>query len=67
VETLTMTSRASFRICPSCEESRLVFRGLNEARCPACDWEPDAGLLKTLRQIVALPESTATSHSRPSG
>jgi len=67
VEPETIASGARFRICPSCEESRLVFRGLNEARCPACDWEPDAGLLKTLRQIVALPESTGPSHSRPSG
>jgi hypothetical protein len=48
----TIASEAQFRICPLCEESRLVFSGLNEARCPACDYEPSNGFLITLRQIV---------------
>jgi uncharacterized protein (DUF983 family) len=67
VQTPTMASGAHFRICPSCEESRLLFSGLNEARCPACDCEPSGAFLKTLRQIVALTESAGTSRSRPSG
>jgi hypothetical protein len=65
VETPTAASGAGFRICPFCEESRLVFSGLYEARCPACDHEPGEDSLKTLRQIVALPEASKTSRSRP--
>ncbi len=61
-----IASEAQFKICPLCEESRLVFSGLNEARCPACDYEPTEVVLKTLRQIVILPEAV-TSHSRPNG
>jgi hypothetical protein len=60
-----IASEAQFRICPLCEASRLVFSGLNEARCPACDHEPDDGFLITLRQIVDLPEVSGTSRSRP--
>jgi hypothetical protein len=65
VNTPTMASGAQFKICPLCEESRLVFSGLNEARCTMCDHEPDDDFLKTLRQIVALPEASETSRSRP--
>jgi hypothetical protein len=61
----TIASEAQFRICPLCEESRLVFSGLNEARCPACDYEPSNGFLITLRQIVNLPEVSETSRSQP--
>ena len=67
METPTMASGARFRICPFCEESRLVFSGLNEARCPTCDCELSGAFLKTLRQIVVLPESAGTDHSRPNG
>jgi len=49
VDTSTIASEAQFKICPLCEESRLVFSGLNEARCPVCDHEPDEDFLKTLR------------------
>jgi hypothetical protein len=63
----TIASEAQFRICPLCEESRLVFSGLNRARCLRCECEPSGAFLKTLRQIVALPQSAGTSHSRPSG
>jgi len=64
VNTPTISSEAQFKICPLCEASRLVFSGLNEARCPACDHEPDDGFLITLRQIVDLPEASGTSRSR---
>lgn len=66
MDTLPLASAADFKICPLCEESRLVFSGLNEARCPACDYEPTEVVLKTLRQIVILPEAV-TSHARPNG
>ncbi len=65
MDTSTLASGTHFRICPLCEASRLVFSGLNEARCPACEHEPDDGFLKTLRQIVDLPEASETSRSRP--
>jgi hypothetical protein len=53
-----VASEAGFKICPLCEESRLVFSGLNEARCPACDHEPSSDFLKALRKIVSLPETS---------
>ncbi len=62
-----IASETQFRICPLCEESRLVFSGLNEARCPVCKHEPDEDFLKTLRQIVALPGVSELPHSHPSG
>ena len=67
MDTSTIASEAQFKICPLCEESRLVFSGLNEARCPVCDHEPDENFLKTLRQIIALPDTAELSHSHSSG
>ena len=61
----SIASGPDFRICPLCEESRLIFSGLNDARCPACDHEPEDGFLITLRQIVDLPETSGTSRSWP--
>ena len=61
-----LASGPCVRICPLCEESRLVFSGLYSARCPACGCEPSRDFLKTLHQIVALPEPMGTSH-RPDG
>jgi len=65
MNTSFVASGPHFRICPLCEASRLVFSGLNEARCPACGHEPSDGFLKTLRQIVDLPEAPETSRSHP--
>ena len=65
MDTSALASGPGFRICPLCEASRLAFSGLNEARCPACEHEPDDGFLITLRQIVDLPEVSGTSRSRP--
>ena len=59
-----IVSSAQFKICPLCEESRLVFSGLNEARCPACDHEPNNDFLKALRQIVSLPETSEIPHAQ---
>lgn len=56
MNTSPVASGPRFRICPLCEESRLVFSGLNDARCPVCEHEPGDGFLLTLRQIVNLPE-----------
>ncbi len=61
----TPVSGPNFRICPLCEEGRLVFSGLNDARCPTCDHEPGDGFLITLRQIVNLPEVSETLLSQP--
>ena len=67
MNTPTIASGTQFRICPLCEASRLVFSGLNEARCPACDHEPEDGFLITLRQIVDLLETSGTSRSWSEG
>jgi hypothetical protein len=63
----TIASEAQFRICPLCEESRLVFSGLNEARCPLCDHEPSSNFLKALRQIVSLPDTSEIAHANQGG
>ena len=62
-----IASEAQFKICPLCEESRLVFSGLNEARCPVCDHEPSTNFLKALRQIVSLPDTSESAHAHQSG
>ena len=62
----TVASEPQFKICPLCEESRLVFSGLNEARCPVCEHEPDEDFLKTIRQIVALPNTLEIPRSHSS-
>lgn len=61
-----MASGPRFAICPMCEESKLSFRGLYSARCPACEYEPDGAILVTLRQIVTLPV-LAEPDRRPRG
>ncbi len=65
MDTSILASGPGFRICPLCEASRLVFSGLNDARCPDCDHEPSDGFLMTLRQIVDLPEVSETLRSQP--
>jgi hypothetical protein len=65
VNTPTLVSKRGFRICPLCEASRLLFSSLYEARCPACDHEPSDGFLKTLRQIVDLPEAPDPPEQAP--
>lgn len=62
-----IASEAQFRIYPFCEESRLVFSGLNEARCPVCDHEPSSHFLKALRQIVSLPDTSEIAHAHQIG
>jgi hypothetical protein len=64
VDNPTIASEAQFRICPLCEETRLVFSGLNEARCPVCDHEPSSHFLKALRQIVSLPIRVGTPNPK---
>ena len=63
----TVASEPQFKICPLCEESRLVFSGLNKARCPVCDHEPSSHFLKALRQIVSLPDTSEIAHAHQSG
>lgn len=60
-----MASEPHFAICPMCEETKLVFSGLYSARCPECGYEPNSEFLKTLRQIVTLPDLPEISR-RPS-
>lgn len=62
----TLVSGRRFAICPMCEGKKLVFSGLYAARCPACDYEPDGAFLRTLRQIVTLPDAPE-AHRRPRG
>lgn len=56
METSPQGSGTRYRICPLCEENRLVFDGWLSAQCTVCGFEPDSAFLKTLHEIVALPE-----------
>ena len=66
MNTPTIASGAQFRICPLCEEGRLVISGLNEARCSMCAHEPDEDFLKTIRQMFALPDTLEIPRSHSS-
>lgn len=63
MDTSAHGSEARYRICPLCEEEKLVFSGWRVAQCPSCGFEPTAAFLQTLHDIVALPEHR--EHHRP--
>lgn len=56
MDTSAQGSEARYRICPLCEEEKLVFSGWRVAECPSCGCEPTTAFLQTLHEIVALPE-----------
>jgi ribosomal protein L37AE/L43A len=55
-----MMSREHNMICPSCESGELHPRGPSLARCDGCSRALSGDALKTIRQIVALPDSIGT-------
>ena len=55
-------SRPNHLVCPTCGHGELRFRGLLSrlADCDSCECAFDEVALGTLKEIVALPESTGT-------
>jgi ribosomal protein L37AE/L43A len=47
-------------VCPSCEVYPMQAVGNMQARCPACGFELGGQMLKTLVEILALPEALGT-------
>ena len=47
-------------VCPSCEHYCMLARGNTQARCPSCGFELGGEMLKTLIEILALPEALGT-------
>ena len=44
-------------ICPECEVYPMVVAAANtRARCPGCGFELGGGMLKTLIEVLSLPE-----------
>ena len=50
-------SRAHDHLCPFCESGKLVFFGPGLARCNFCGLPLLGAMLKTLRDIVGLPDA----------
>ena len=47
-------------VCPECEVYRMQAAGNMRARCPGCGFELTGGMLKTVLEILALPEALGT-------
>ena len=47
-------------VCPSCEVYRMQAVGNVQAHCPECGFELGGGMLKTILEILALPEALGT-------
>jgi ribosomal protein L37AE/L43A len=47
-------------VCPSCEVYRMQAVGSMRARCPGCRFELEGGMLKTLLEVLAVPEALGT-------
>ena len=47
-------------VCPSCEVYSMQAVGNMQARCPGCAFEVTGGMLKTILEILALPEALGT-------
>ena len=54
-----MTKRVAL-VCPACEVYRVLAVGSMQARCPGCGFELEGGMLKTVLEILALPEALGT-------
>ena len=52
------TSKPSSIVCPSCGRGELLgTRGLDLAGCDSCGRDVEGAVLRTLEQIVALPDA----------
>jgi hypothetical protein len=53
----SLVSRPGSLVCPVCEVGWLRATGHNSVRCGACGGSVSGAILKTLRQITALPDA----------
>lgn len=61
-----IASKARRIFCPFCESGELASLGPGFARCDACAMPPLGSALKTLREIVGLPDALG-AHPRECG
>jgi ribosomal protein L37AE/L43A len=54
---LRATSKLNSIICPACTRGELGTRGLDLAECDTCRRDIEDAVLRTLEQIVALPDA----------
>ena len=54
---LRATSKPNSIICPACGRGELGTRGLDLAECDSCRRDIEGAVLRTLEQIVALPDA----------
>jgi ribosomal protein L37AE/L43A len=55
-----LTSRSGSLVCPFCESGELETTDRNSALCISCGRVTSRLILKTLGQLIALPESLGT-------
>ncbi len=51
------TSKPNSIVCPACARGELGTRGLDLAECDFCGRDFEGAVLRTLEQIVALPDA----------
>ncbi len=51
------TSRPNLIVCPECGRGELEVRGPGSAGCSCCGRAVDGAVLRTLEQIVSLPDA----------
>jgi ribosomal protein L37AE/L43A len=51
------TSKPNSIVCPACGRGELGTRGLDLAECDSCGHAFEGAVLRTLEQIVALPDA----------
>jgi ribosomal protein L37AE/L43A len=51
------TSKPNFIVCPACGRGELGTRGLDLAECGSCGRDVEGDVLRTLEQIIALPDA----------
>jgi hypothetical protein len=62
MRSLSLASRLECLICPLCEANKLYASAQDSMRCQLCGGTLSEAVLKTLRQITALPD-TLGSHA----
>jgi len=55
----TPASRIDSMVCPLCESDGVRYDKQSVARCSGCSRTLDGAVLETLKQIVALPDTSA--------
>ena len=57
---MSVTTKRVPLVCPSCEVYGMLAVGSMRARCPGCGFELEGEMMKTILEILALPEALGT-------